>query len=353
MESKIKLPSKNFWANKKVIITGHTGFTGSWLSLVLINFGASVYGVSLKPNTHPSLFEILKLKKKIKKNFFCDINNLKKIKFLFKKINPDIIIHLAAQPIVNQAMKDPVETFKTNIIGTINICEASRNLTKLRQLLLITTDKCYKNSKSNKIKFFDENDELGGDEPYAASKASAEIVINSYVKTYFKKNKIQITTARAGNIIGGGDWAKDRIIPDIFKSLKNGKKLVIRNPNATRPWQHVLDVINGYILLIESKKTGSWNFGPKLKSSRRVIDILNFFKKKNNKLKWLLKRTKYKNESINLNLSSKKSLKLLKWSPKWDFKKSLTNTQEWYECFYTKKDIINFTNNQIKNYFKV
>ena len=154
MESKIKLPSRNFWTNKKVIITGHTGFTGSWLSLVLMNFGANIYGVSLKPNTDPSLFEILKLKKKIKKNFFCDINNLKKIKFLFKKINPDIIIHLAAQPIVNQAIKDPVETFKTNIIGTINICEASRNLTKLKQLLLITTDKCYKNSKSNKVKIF-------------------------------------------------------------------------------------------------------------------------------------------------------------------------------------------------------
>ena len=353
MENKVKLPSRSFWKNKKVIITGHTGFTGSWLSLALINYGAYVYGISLKPNSKPSLFEILKLKKKIEKNFFCDINNLEKIKYIFKKVNPDIIIHLAAQPIVNQAMKDPIETFKTNIIGTVNICEASRKLKKLRQLLLITTDKCYKNSKSNKVEFFDENHELGGDEPYAASKASAEIAINSYVKTYFNENKIKISTARAGNIIGGGDWAKDRIIPDIFRSLKSGKKLIIRNPNATRPWQHVLDVINGYILLIESKKSGSWNFGPMSKSSHSVNNILNILKKNNNKLKWSVKKTKYKNESINLNLNSKKSLHLLKWVSKWELEKSLKNTQEWYECYYNKKNIISFTNNQIKKYFEI
>tara|TARA_A100001234_G_C12629462_1_gene387573 strand:+ start:890 stop:1939 length:1050 start_codon:yes stop_codon:yes gene_type:complete len=348
----LKNPSKKFWKNKIVLITGHTGFTGSWLSLVLNFYGAKIYGLSLKPNTQPSMFNILKIKDKIIKSYYCDINDLKKTKKILYKVKPEIIFHLAAQPLVNKSLLEPIKTFNTNIIGTLNICEISKKLKKLKHLLIVTTDKCYKNLNSKKIKFFKEEDELGGVEPYSASKACAEILIHSYRGTYFDKN-VSITTARAGNIIGGGDWAEDRLIPDIFKSLNSKKILKIRYPNATRPWQHVLDVLNGYILLAETKYSGAWNFGPTIKKTFKVKKILSFFKKKNPKFLWKKEIPKTKNESINLNLNVNKTVKKLKWRSRWNLEKSLLETNKWYVSFYRGDNINLITYNQIKNFFNL
>jgi CDP-glucose 4,6-dehydratase len=345
-------PNRNYWKNKKVLITGHTGFMGSWLSLVLLFYGAKVYGISLRPNTKPSLFEIMNIKKKIFKNYFADINDLNKMKSLFKSIQPKVVFHLAAQPIVKLSIKNPIETFKTNIIGTINICEASRKLNKLEKIIFVTTDKCYKNKNSKEIKFFNEEDELGGNDPYSASKACAEISINAYKNIYFKNTNVQLSTVRAGNIIGGGDWAENRLIPDIYRSINRNKILKIRYPEASRPWQHVLDVVNGYMILAQTKNSGSWNFGPIKKKIFRVNDILLEIKKTNFCLKWIFERPKKKEESINLNLNTKKAQKKLKWQPKWEIEQAINETNDWYKKFYEKKDIKKFTNQQIINFFK-
>ena len=346
-------PIKKYWKNKKVLITGHTGFMGSWLCLVLKLYGCKIYGISNKENTKPSLFKIMKVDKLIFKHFVIDINDLKKLKNIFKEIEPDIIFHLAAQPLVKYSINNPIETFKTNVIGTINVCEASRNLKRLSKVILITTDKCYKNSNSKKIKFFNESSELGGEDPYSASKACAEIAIHAYQNIFFKNKKVKISSARAGNIIGGGDWAKDRLVPDIFRSLYYRKDLKIRYPNATRPWQHVLDVINGYLLLAQSNYYGAWNFGPNLKKTFKVKDILLDIKRKNPKLRWKIVKPKKIQESINLNLDIKKAKNILKWQPKWKIKKAVEETYRWYENFYNKKDINYLTMKQIKDFFKL
>ena len=348
----MKKPSKNFWDNKKVIITGHSGFTGSWLSLVLRNYNSKIYGISLRPKTKPSMFELLEIKKKIKKNYFCDIRNLNKIKKIFKFINPDVVFHLAAQPLVKEAIKNPNETLETNIIGTSNILKASSGLTKLKKLVIITTDKCYNNLNSKKIKFFKESDKLGGSEPYSASKACAEIIVNAYANTYFTK-KIKISSARAGNLIGGGDWSDNRLLPDIYKSLYKREILKVRYPKATRPWQHVLDAINGYILLAQSSKDGAWNFGPNLKKVYTVKQILNIINQKNPELKWKYIKPLKKQESLNLNLNSKKANIELKWKPKWNFERALDETNNWYNNYYKKNNLYNFTLNQIKNFFNL
>ena len=346
-------PIKKYWKNKKVLITGHTGFMGSWLCLVLKLYGCKIYGISNNKNTKPSLFKIMKIDKLIFKHFVIDINDLKKLKNIFKKIEPDIIFHLAAQPLVKYSIDNPIETFKTNVIGSINVCEASRNLKRLSKVILITTDKCYKNSNSKKIKFFNESSELGGEDPYSASKACAEIAIHAYQNIFFKNNKVKISSARAGNIIGGGDWAKDRLVPDIFRSLYYKKDLKIRYPHATRPWQHVLDVINGYLLLAQSNYFGVWNFGPNLKKTFKVKDILLDIKKRNPKLRWKIIKPKETQESINLNLDIKKAKNILKWQPKWKIKKAVEETYRWYENFYNKKDINYLTMKQIKDFFKL
>ena len=346
------LPNKNYWKNKKVLITGHTGFVGSWLSLVLKFYNSKVYGISLKPHTKPSIFNILKINKIIKQNHYANINNYHKLNKIVEKIEPDVIFHLAAQPLVKLSIEKPIETFKTNIIGTINICEISRKLKNLKKLVLITTDKCYRNIDSNKIIFFNEDDPLGGTDPYSASKSCAEISTNSYRNIFFKTSKVKVTTARAGNIIGGGDWADDRLIPDIYRAIYNKKLLKIRYPKATRPWQHVLDVVNGYLILAESKYSGPWNFGPNIKKSFNVLNILKKIKEKNKNLKWEIINPIEKQESENLNLNINKAKKYLKWKPLWDIKRAVDETDQWYYRYYNNINIYKFTIKQINDFFK-
>ena len=346
---------QNFYKNKKVLVTGHTGFKGSWLAFTLYNFGSKVYGYGLKPKSKFSNFKSLKLDKKIV-NYFADIRDEKKVLNFINKIKPDFIFHLAAQSLVKQSYKDPSYTIQTNINGTLNILKYALKSSNLGSLLIITSDKCYKNKE--KISGYNEKDELGGSDPYSASKASAEIVSHAFLKSYFYKNKkLGVATARAGNVIGGGDWSQDRVIPDFVKSIKFKKNFYLRSPKAIRPWQHVFDVLNGYLLL--GKKiyknnsfNGSWNFGPNNKNLLKVIQIINFIKKeiKSDK-KIFIKKQKEFQETKTLVLNSSKTKKKLLWKSKYSIKKALMVTSNWYQCFLTNKDLYSISLQQFKNYF--
>ena len=345
----------NFYKNKKILVTGHTGFKGSWLAYVLYNFGAKVYGYSLKPSKKISNFQTLNLERRID-NYFSDIRDKKRLNNYIKKIKPDLIFHLAAQSLVKHSYKDPSYTIQTNVNGTLNILNSIFKNKEVGGVLIITSDKCYKNKE--KISGYKENDELGGIDPYSASKASAEIITHAFLKSYFNKNKrLGVATARAGNVIGGGDWSNDRIIPDFIKSIKNKKNFYVRFPNAIRPWQHVFDVVYGYLLLGKkiyknNNYNGSWNFGPSKKNLLTVKQIINFIKKQiNSNKKIIIKKQKEFHETKTLVLDSSKTKKKLMWKSKYSIKKSLKVTSAWYENFLSKKNIENISYQQFKNYF--
>lgn len=346
---------KNFYKNKKVLITGHSGFKGSWLSCILNSFESKVYGIS------DGKINSLLYKKKIanyKKEYFFDLKEKKKLKKIITKIQPDIIFHLAAQSLVFKSYINPLKTWQSNLLASLNILETSRSLNKNIILIMITSDKCYKNKEIDRG--YTEIDELGGDDPYSASKAATEIMIKSYFQSFLKQNKkIKIATARAGNVIGGGDWSNHRLVPDLIKSWSKNKKVKISNPKSTRPWQHVLEPLNGYLKLAElinkrKKLNGnSFNFGPNKKNNYTVLDLTKkiaiFFKKENF---WTIRSNKNFHEAKLLKLNSKKSEKLLKWKPKLNFKKTAEFTASWYLNYYNKKtNLKKFTFDQISNYF--
>lgn len=347
---------KNFYKNKKILITGHTGFKGSWLTSCLLAFGAKVVGFS-KNDDKLKNYKKNCFYKKVK-NIYADITNYNQFKKEVKKFNPEIIIHLAAQALVSDSYKDPYKTIETNVMGTLNVIEASKKSKNLKSLLIITSDKCYSNKEI--LKGYRENDQLGGDDPYSASKASAENIFNAYAKSFFcKQNKYGYATARAGNVIGGGDWSRDRLIPDCIKSIKNKKKFMIRNPSSTRPWQHVLEPISGYLLLAKllyekkQKFSGNWNFGP---SARETMEVKKVSKLLFNYLgvdKKIIKTKGNFKETVLLKLNSNKAIKLLKWKNKWNMKKSIMETARWYKDYLNKKDIKKTTTQQIEEYFNI
>ena len=325
---------KKFWSKKKVFITGHTGFKGSWLSIMLIYLDSTIYGYSLKPKKN-SLFNKSMISKDLKSNTYADINDIKKLKNKLKKCKPEIIFHLAAQSLVLESYKEPLKTFNTNLMGTLNLLESVRGVKSIKSVVIITTDKVYKINKNNKS--YKELDVLGGYDPYSASKVCTEIAVDSYIKSFFKNTGLQnkISTARAGNVIGGGDFSKYRLIPDIIYSINNNRKINIRNPNHIRPWQHVLDPLMGYLTLAEKQFKNkinndqhAWNFGPSKNNFKKVIDIVKHIKK-SEKLKYtLIKNIKFKETNI-LKLSSLKAKKKLNWVPKWNLRESLAKILEW------------------------
>jgi CDP-glucose 4,6-dehydratase len=334
---------EKFWSKKKVFITGHTGFKGSWLSIILTYLNSSVNGFSLKPKKN-SLFNKSMISKNLKSNTYANINDIKKLEKKIKQCKPEIIFHLAAQPLVLDSYKDPLKTFNTNIIGTLNLLEVIRRVKSVKSVVIITTDKVYKIRKDNKP--YKELDQLGGLDPYSASKVGAEIVVNSYIKSFFRNSNLQnrISTARAGNVIGGGDFSENRLIPDIISSINNKKKLKIRNPNHIRPWQHILDPLIGYLILAEKQYTNkldnkehAWNFGPNKNNFKKVIDIVNYIKT-SQKFKYILTKNNinFKETKI-LKLNSLKAKKKLNWTSKWNLAKSITKTLEWNKN--TKKGI--------------
>ena len=348
---------KKFWKGKKVFITGHTGFKGSWMCILLNMLSSRIYGYSLKPKKI-SLFNQANCKKFIKKNYYENINDVKKLEKRINDVKPDILFHLAAQPLVSQSFINPLETFNTNIIGTLNILNSVRKNKFLKSVVIITTDKVYKIKKTNK--YYSEKDELGGKDPYSASKVCAEIVTLSYINSFFKKTNIKnkISTARSGNVIGGGDYSKNRLIPDVIKIINSKKIFELRNPNHIRPWQHVIEPMLGYLNLARSqyqKKiihiNPNWNFGPNKKSFVKVIDIIKKIQKiKKIKVKIKTKQNFFETEV--LKLDSKKAKKFLKWYPKWDLNKSISNVIEWNDLFRKSKNAKKICEDQITNYLK-
>ena len=320
--------------NKKIIITGHTGFKGSWLTIILTYLGSTVDGFSLKPKKK-SLFNKSMISKHLRFNTYGDINNIKKLSKKIKQCKPEIIFHLAAQPLVLESYKDPLRTFNTNIIGTLNVLETIRNASSVKSVIIVTTDKVYKTRKKNG--HYKESDQLGGFDPYSVSKVGAEIITDSYVKSFFKKTTLEnrVSTVRAGNVIGGGDFSKNRLVPDIINAINKNTKISIRNSNSIRPWQHVLDPLIGYLILAEKQFANkvnndehSWNFGPDKNNFKRVIDIVKYITKYHKFKYSLIKNSKYQETKI-LKLNSSKSKKKLHWIPKWNLTKSLIKTLEW------------------------
>lgn len=267
-----------FWQGKRVYLTGHKGFKGSWLALWLVDMGAVVKGYALPPPTNPSLFEQAKIDELIESEI-GDIRDLEKITASMQKFNPDILIHMAAQPLVRLSYKDPIETYDTNVMGTIKILEAAKGCKKLKAIVNVTTDKCYENKEW--MWGYREDEPMGGYDPYSSSKGCAELVTSAYRRSFMQEQGIGLASARAGNVIGGGDWAGDRLIPDILKAFENNQPVIIRNPDSTRPWQHVLEPLSGYLLLAQNlyqnptKFAEGWNFGPNDEDVKPVDWILN------------------------------------------------------------------------------
>ena len=352
---------REFFKDKKILMTGHTGFKGAWLTQIMLDFGAKVCGYSLAPNTAPNLYEVLELATKIDNNI-ADIRDLNKFNKVVKRFKPDIIFHLAAQPIVRDSYDNPVYTYETNVMGTVNVLEAMR-LNKVPAGVMITTDKVYRNVEKDIA--YKEGDQLGGYDPYSNSKACADLVVSSYIDSFFNpkdykiKHNTLVASVRAGNVVGGGDWAKDRLVPDAIKAfLVNKEDLVIRSPRAIRPWQHVLEPLYGYILLAmhlsseEVDKVGAWNFGPNDEDMQEVEKVLQLLTKYLKHGKYVVEDDKNKHEASLLKIDNTKAQTELNWLPKYDLSKTIKETAEWYEVFYlNKRDIKKFTSNQIEAYF--
>jgi len=344
------------YKNLKVLVTGSTGFKGAWLSNWLLLLGAKVIGVGLKPEKGSIIFKSLKLNKRIKQ-YFVDIKNFNKINSIIKKEKPDIVFHLAAQSIVSLSYKNPLETFGTNIIGGANILEAIK-VNKIPNLVYITSDKCYLNL--NKRGSYKETDILGGLDNYSSSKASAELIFSSYFHSYFKNKFLSAASARAGNVVGGGDFKKDRIVPDVIKSLRSKKKIILRNPKATRPWQHVLEPLSGYLTLghklinneLKFSLIPSWNFGPHKKNCKKVSFIVQLLLDEwgAKKQKIVFEKKKNFHESQLLSLNIEKAKKELLWEPRLTLNETIEFTSDWYKDYFLDEDIENISNYQIENY---
>lgn len=350
----------DFWKNKNVLITGHTGFKGSWLCYVLNELGANVSGYSLEPDQDCSLFSILGRSLHVHSQY-GDIRDLNKLKKFVSTSKPDIIFHMAAQPLVRDSYENPVNNFSTNVMGTVNILEAYRFCETARALINVTTDKCYKNNEW--IWGYREDDVLGGHDPYSNSKACSELVTESYKKSFFVNNtgdiEKGIATARAGNVIGGGDWAKDRIIPDFFRSIEKKKPLFVRNKHAVRPWQHVLDPLSGYLNLAErlysnpKQYSQAWNFGPEDSGCISVEKLLNLMQKYSPATRWESTNNEELHEATLLKLDISKAKSILRWSPRLDISRAVEYTADWYTTYINRGPVISLMESQISPFFKL
>jgi len=332
----------------KVLITGHTGFKGSWLAFWLTQMGAEVLGYSLEPNTNPNHFSMLSMPID---SVIGDIRNGKNLSYVFERFQPEIVFHLAAQPLVRLSFNVPVETFQTNVMGTVNVFEACRQTPAVRAVVNITSDKCYENQEW--IWGYRENDPVGGHDPYSASKGCAELVTTSYRKSFFpiegyqKSHQILLASARAGNVIGGGDWGKDRLVPDIMRAASQNEKVLIRNPEATRPWQHVLEPLSGYLLLgqqlLEGKRDFSeaWNFGPTDEGHRNVLAVVRELQKHWSNIDCRVETDeKNPHEANLLKLDCSKAYAKLEWKSVWNSFDTFAKTAQWYRMYYESGHVL-------------
>lgn len=349
---------KTAYCGRRIVVTGHTGFKGSWLCEWLLSLGAEVYGLALPPSTRPSLFNQLKLAKRITSHVVGDIRNLALVRDVLRRTKPDFVFHLAAQPLVRYSYAHPVETFETNVMGTVNLLEACRGLKKKCSVVCVTTDKCYENKETKRP--YREDDPMGGYDPYSCSKGCDELVISSYRRSFFGSpdSPVWVASARAGNVIGGGDWAQDRIVPDCMRFLERGEAIPVRNKVSTRPWQHVLEPLGGYLALgaaLDSRTrfadyASGFNFGPDPKANRTVKELVTEILKRVEG-SWVDKSDPGAvHEAGLLNLDIRKARRVLGWKPRWGFEKTVEKTVEWYEAVRNGGNPLETTRRQILEY---
>ena len=354
--SKGKVDS-SFWKGKKIYLTGHTGFKGSWLSLWLQSMGAVVKGYSLEPNTTPNLFTEASVDDAMDSEI-GDIRNLEQLTESMVSFNPDILIHMAAQPLVRLSYQEPVDTYTTNVIGTVNVLEAARKCSDLKAIVSVTTDKCYENKEWEWG--YRENEPMGGHDPYSSSKGCAELVTSAYRRSFFSSEETaSLASARAGNVIGGGDWAEDRLIPDILRAFEKSEPVLIRNPLSTRPWQHVLEPLSGYLVLAQElflngdNFAEGWNFGPKDEDCKPVSWILDqMVTYWGNNASWSLDKNNNPHEAGFLKLDCSKASNRLKWNPKWHLQLTLKSIVDWHQLYINGGDIKKQCLKEINTYSK-
>lgn len=338
------------FSGRKVLLTGHTGFKGSWLALWLQQLGAEVVGLSLATDTEPSHWQLLELSLR---EYLTDIRDFAAVQKIVDQVQPEMVFHLAAQPLVRRSYVDPLTTWSTNVQGTAHVLEACRQVARVKAIVAVTTDKCYENQEW--LWGYRENDHLGGHDPYSASKAGAELVAASYRDSYFRKEGAPLlATARAGNVIGGGDWSEDRLIPDLVRASARGESVEIRSPNATRPWQHVLESLSGYLLLgqcLLERQAGfaeAWNFGPDEAGNQTVATVLSKLTQSWDGLRWHHTDVPQPHEAGLLQLDSTKARTLLHWHPVWGLEEGLRQTANWYRAYQEMGEVI--TRQQLANY---
>lgn len=349
-----------FWKDKRVFLTGHTGFKGGWLSLWLASMGAKVTGYALAPNTLPSFFEVAKVAGDLEQSHIADVRDLDLLKKVMASAQPEIVIHMAAQPLVRYSYVNPVETYATNVMGTVNVLESIRMLDCVRAVVIVTTDKCYENQEW--AWGYRESEPMGGHDPYSSSKGCAELVTSAYRQSYFPpetftKHHVAIASARAGNVIGGGDWSEDRLIPDAIKAFEKNEALMIRNPLATRPWQHVLEPLSGYLVLAQAlyergaQFDGAWNFGPSDEDARPVQEVINLLIKawKSDAI-WKQEMGAQPHEAHSLKLDCSKARQYLAWTPKWGLEQAIEKIAQWQQAHQAQLDMHAVSLEQIKRY---
>lgn len=353
--------NSNFWNGKKVFVTGHTGFKGSWLSLWLLEMGATVKGYALSPSTKTNLFELSNISNNMKSEI-GDIRNFPQLRQSIADFKPEIVFHMAAQALVRLSYEQPIETYSTNVMGTVNLLEAVKQVGGVKALVNITSDKCYENKEW--VWGYRENEAMGGHDPYSNSKGCAELVASSYRQSFFNEKNYSdhgcaLASVRAGNVIGGGDWALDRLIPDMLSAFSQGKSVEIRSPNAIRPWQHVLEPLSGYLLIAERlyqsgpKFAEAWNFGPNEEDAKSVKWIVNELADHwGESASWFLTKQNHPHEANYLKLDCSKAKMRLDWQPVWNLSTTLTKIVNWHKAWLNNIDMKEFSINEINEYMK-
>jgi CDP-glucose 4,6-dehydratase len=353
-----------FWSGKKVFLTGHTGFKGGWLTVWLHSMGAKVSGYALFPNTKPNLYEEARVSGLCDHSFFGDIRDLLTLRQAMNQVAPDIVIHMAAQPLVRYSYENPVETYETNVMGTVHLLEAVRTCPSVRAVVIVTTDKCYENKEW--VWGYRENEPMGGHDPYSNSKGCAELITAAYRQSFFSEvnyssHRVAMASARAGNVIGGGDWSTDRLIPDAIAAFEKKVPLLIRNPLAIRPWQHVLEPLSGYLVLAQSLYeqgvafNGAWNFGPQDGDARTVQEVITLFIAQWNQrmgevASWQQDHQFQPHEAHLLKLDCSKAGQYLHWKAKWSLEAAVDAIVQWHQAFQRKEDLQVLMHEQIKMY---
>lgn len=357
---KVASVDPNFWKGKRVFLTGHTGFKGGWLSLWLASMGAKVTGYALAPNTTPNLFDIFAIDSLIEKSCIADIRDLTSLQKAMSDAKPDVVIHMAAQPLVRYSYTNPVETYSTNVMGTVHLLESTRLIDSVGATLVVTTDKCYENKEW--VWGYRENEPMGGYDPYSSSKGCAELVTSAFRQSYFSNSNSTntVASARAGNVIGGGDWSEDRLIPDAIKAFEANKPLMIRNPLATRPWQHVLEPLSGYLILAQalyeqgSTYASGWNFGPRDEDNRTVQEVVELLLLNwGEAASWEKVGSEQPHEANLLKLDCTKARMQLGWIPRWNLEEAIQKIAEWQKAFRKKENMQELSLAQINNYISL